>query len=247
MFVWRNILSAICWVCCCTSLYGQNLHAYEDKLNQHFYNNMEPIYGNEDDLPKNTLGYISIKNNTNYKLEKIKRKITPIIGYKWGGNIIHNGDSLLVRSVELGVGLIRGNINEWSSFGPLPMGWDWSYLTLPYLTLEYRWFKRYFEYQGGILENTKLNPFMLNIGVSAGRGGMLSFLPVPLSLNGMVGLSTDFNQIYFRGQVGWDWVGGSIGFMGYYSLSQKKNSLNYPHYLCFNLSFILVRDNKYFL
>jgi len=234
MFLWRNILSALCWVCCCTLLYGQNFYAYEDKINPHRFISTDTIYR------KNTL-------KANYNWTKIKRKITPIIGYKWGGNIIHNGDSLLVRSMELGVGLIKGNINEWSSFGPLPMGWDWSYLTLPYLTFEYRWFKRYFEHQGSILENTKLNPFMLNIGVSAGRGGMLSFLPVPFSLNGMVGLSSDFNQIYFRGQVGWDWVGGSIGFMGYYSLTQKATSLNYPHYLCFNVSFILIRDNKYLL
>ncbi len=233
MFLWRNILAVCCFLCC-TPLYGQNFYAYEDKISPHIFISTDTIYR------KNTI-------ETNYIWRKIKREITPIIGYKWGGNIIHNGDSLFVRSVELGVGLIKGNINEWSSFGPLPMGWDWSYLTLPYLTFEYRWFKRYFEYQGSILENTKLNPFMLNIGVSAGRGGMLSFLPVPFSLNGMVGLSSDFYQIYFRGQVGWDWVGGSIGFMGYYSLTQKVTSLNYPYYLCFNVNFILIRDNKYLL
>lgn len=233
---------ALCWVCYCTSLYGQNLYAYEDKLN--LYNNLETIYGNEDDLPKNTLGYI-IKNNTNYKLERIRSKITPIIGYKWGGNIIHNGDSLLVRSIELGIGLIKGNINEWISWGPIPMGWDWSYLTLPYVTFEYRWFKRYYEYQGSISENIKMNPFMLNIGVSGGKGGMLSFLPVPLSLNGMAGLSTDFNQLYLRGRIGWDLVGVSIGFTGYYSLTQRKTLLNYPHYLSFELSFTLIRDDIY--
>src|SRR5690554_1404346 len=173
----------------------------------------------------------------------ILRRITPIVGYKNGFDLVHNGDSANVHSIELGVGLIKGNINEWTSWGPLPLGWDWNYFTLPYITAEYRWLKKYHHYSGIPSSTIKMNPFMLNAGVSGGAGGLLIFLPVPISINGMAGLSTDFRQLYFRGRIGWDIMGFSLGAGIYHSLTKRADDFNNPHYAFFELSYTFLRDN----
>lgn len=191
-----------------------------------------PISKNDLVVPKRKLNY-----------RAILRRITPIVGYKNGFDLVHNGDSANVHSIELGLGLIKGNINEWTSWGPLPLGWDWNYFTLPYITAEYRWLKKYHHYSGIPSSTIKMNPFMLNAGVSGGAGGLLIFLPVPISINGMAGLSTDFRQLYFRGRIGWDIMGFSLGAGIYHSLTKRADDFNNPHYAFFELSYTFLRDN----
>lgn len=187
---------------------------------------------------KSDITYPKRKLNLN-----LNERITPMAAYKLGGDLVLNGDSAYAHSVEIGVGLIRGSINNWQSWGPLPLGWDWNYLTLPFVTVEYRWIKRYYEYPEPVSTNYKINPFMLNVGVSTGGGILLSLIPVPIGINGMAGLSTDFNQLYFRGRVGWDVFGFSLGTGIYYSLTQRTTNFNKPHYGYLELSYIFIRDN----
>lgn len=181
------------------------------------------------------------KRKINYNA--ILRRVTPLFAYKYGSGLVHNGDSADVHSIELGIGLIRGDINEWSSWGPLPMGWDWNYFTLPYLTAEYRWLKKFHHYSGTPSSTITMNPFMLNAGVSGGIGGLFILIPVPISINGMAGLSTDFQQLYFRGRIGWDLMGFSVGAGIYYSLTKRADDFNYPHYGFFELSYTFIREN----
>jgi hypothetical protein len=169
----------------------------------------------------------SLRNkNTNYVFEQIKESISPLLSYKTGGTIVAEGDSVFVRSLEFGFGLTNGFINEWISWGPLPMGFDWGYITLPYITAEYRWFNRYYQNIQTTNDPAKLKNFMLNLGVSGGRGGILTLLPVPFGINGSASISTDFSDLYVRGRIAWDIAWVSIGFGGIYNLTRKSTALN---------------------
>jgi hypothetical protein len=239
----RNILLAAC--CLLLNYTLLNAQEMEDVyIYTHHSTQLTNIGFIDPSIKKNNQHEIQ-KTRINYSWEKFKDQIAPIGGYKWGGNIIHNGDSIIIRSFELGVGFVKGEVNEWTSWGPIPMGWDWKQRTLPYLTCEYRWFKVHDTYQGIVNESKKLYPFMLNLGVSGARGGMLLLLPVPFAVEGMAGISTDFQDIYFRGKVGWNLVWFSMNLGGYWNLTQKATTLNYPHYMFVEFSVNIWRDNWY--
>lgn len=243
MAMFRRILYSFYLMFCCASLYGQNINIFKENSNPYLVSNLKSSDGIETNFYRNPVNH-NVRKKINIDWSSIEEKITPILGVKWGG-MINNGDSLLVGSIEIGAGLILGSIDELGYWGWIPTGWIWNYLTLPYVSFEYRWFNRYYEYQGNISENLTLSPIVMNVGVSGGTGFVLTFLPVPIGINGMAGLSTDFQQLFLRGRIGWDFIGGSIGFTSYYSLTRKATSVNRPHYTCLELSFTLIRDNGY--
>lgn len=179
--------------------------------------------------------YFSSSESSNKIFETIKEKISPILAYKTGGTIINNGDSIFIRSVELGCGLTFGDFNEWESWGILPMGYDWGYITLPLISAEYRWFNTIYD-NPSYAEPTKLKHFMLNLGVTGGRGFIVTLLPVPIGINGFAGISTDFQDLYIRGRIGWDVAWVSIGVGGYYNLTRKSSSTNNRNYVCAELT-----------
>ncbi len=177
--------------------------------------------------------------------ERVKQQISPMVGFKWGGTVINDGDSSNVFSVELGAGLTRGYINVWdTAFGGISSGSDWEQLTLPYLSLEYKLFNRYRINQPVVFDPQSIQPFMVNIGISGAKGGMVFLIPAPLALEGMAGLSTDFKDLYVRGRIGWNIVWFSVNVGGYYSLTQSKTRLNNPNYMFFEFSFNIWRSNK---
>lgn len=121
----------------------------------------------------NPINFSSRESSINI-FETIKEKVSPILAYKTGGTIVNNGDSIYIRSLELGCGLTFGSTNEWVSWGPLPMGFDWAYITLPVISAEYRWFSTIYD-NPSYAEPTKLKHFMLNLGVTGGRGFIVRF------------------------------------------------------------------------
>lgn len=157
-------------------------------------------------------------------------KILPIVSYKTGQNLLVNGDSLKGYSAELGFGFGHGNLEEW-----FWSAWTWDYFTLPYVSLEFRWFKEKKKHEGMVPENRKLNPIMLNVGVSGGGGLTLLFLP--LGISGNAGLSTDFSQLYARAGLGLNIVGLTIGSGIYYSLTKRSTPFNGAGYTYYEISY----------
>ena len=177
----------------------------------------------------------SSSESSNNIIETIKEKISPILAYKTGGTIVNNGDSIFIRSLELGCGLTFGDVNEWVSWGPLPMGYDWGYITLPVISAEYRWLSTIYD-NPDLTESTNLKHFMLHLGVTGGRGFIVTFLPVPIGINGFAGISTDFQDLYLRGRISWDVAWVSVGFGGYYNLTHKSSESNNRNYVSLELT-----------
>ena len=186
--------------------------------------------------------YFSSRESSINIFETIKEKISPILAYKTGGTIVNNGDSIYIRSLELGCGLTFGSTNEWVSWGPLPMGYDWGYITLPVISAEYRWFSTIYD-NPDLTEPTTLKHFMLHLGVTGGRGFIVTFLPVPIGINGLAAISTDFQDLYLRGRISWDVAWVSVGIGGYYNLTHKSSETNNRNYVSLEMTIHPWRDN----
>lgn len=144
---------AIVGIVLCFEFHSQTLNFNEKNFNNltiqknDFENNANVLEQSSSNKRFHSASLIKISPTlkSNYYIEMIKEKISPIVSYKTGGVIVNNADSIFVRSIELGAGLTTGTVNDWISWGPLPMGFDWGYYTLPYLTVEYRWFNRFYQ------------------------------------------------------------------------------------------------------
>lgn len=84
---------------------------------------------------------------------------------------------------------------------------------------------------------------MVNLGVSGGRGGILTLLPVPVGINGSASISSDFKDLYFRGRIGWDIAWVSIGIGGYFNFTKKSSANFNSNYSFLEIAIHPWRDN----
>ena len=172
----------------------------------------------------------------------IADRIAPIAGFSGSlSKSVYKGDSLWINSFELGAGLVDGYINRWGS-SDFPLGWDWEYVTLPYLSLSYRTFETFSQSDTSRFAADELPRFMLNTGVSSGAGLLFSLLPFPLGLNVMGGISTDFQDVYFRCRIALDACWISFGAGGYYNLTSKKTPTNNLSYGGLDITLMIWRE-----
>lgn len=150
--------------------------------------------------------------------------IAPIVSANILGVGLVGGDSIHVNSIEVGVALVHGNMEDVASWGMLPLLTTWQYASTPFVSMEYRWYQPYEKDSISAGEVRALPNVMLNVGINGGCGALLLILP--LGINGSAALSTDFRDLYFRWKVSWDAAIVSVG-MGQYVNMTRKATLAY--------------------
>ena len=179
-----------------------------------------------------------------YEWSDFWNELSPMVSYRFGGNIVHHGDPVRLRSLEFGLSLTDGHweASDWSP-GPVPFLAFWHSLVRPAITLEHRWFDRNYTYFGTEPETRKLNPWMLH--VSSGFGGGFYFLPfiVPLSFDISGGIGTDFQDLYLRGRFAYSVLWLSFGVSGNLNVTKRNSDLYKSNFWTLDLSLNLWRDS----
>ena len=100
-------------------------------------------------------------------------------------------------SIEAGFVFLKGDSESWDA-GGFPLGGQWNYWG-PYISGEYG-FQTKKTKEFGMDGEDLLYGGMLNVGVTGGVGAL--FLIIPISINGTIGYSTDFNNSAMKCSLG---------------------------------------------
>jgi hypothetical protein len=134
---------------------------------------------------------------------------------------------------EVGLAFVIGDCSTSGGNTFFGQDTDWFYVA-PFITGELR--KRQAVYNDSIIYFRNLyNRWMLNTGVTIGGGSSYNF---PIGINGTLGLSTDFDDLYVRTGVAIDLVQMSFGIGRYFNLTNNGPNPTQLSSLYFNFRFI---------
>ena len=146
--------------------------------------------------------------------------IAPIISYKSNFDLVNGNDSVNIHNIGISISLADGDLDI-TDWGGLPIITTWNYFSAPFIGLEYN--------VANTIGETQLykaidgaSALMLNLGVTGGIGG--SLLIFPLGINGTLGVSTDFKDLYTKYGIAFDMWGFSIGYSGFLNLTKNNDS-----------------------
>ena len=145
---------------------------------------------------------------------------SPMVFYKSTPYLFDGQDTTSIHTIGASISLTKGDFDmvDWNGF---PITTEWKYISIPFLGFEYN-----IANSQGKAELYKANDgapaLMLSLGVTAGYGG--SFIIFPIGINGTLGLSSDFKDLYAKYGLGYDMWGLSIGVTGFLNMTNKNDS-----------------------
>lgn len=144
----------------------------------------------------------------------------PIVSYKSTAFIFDGIDTVSIHTLSAAISLTDGEFDmvDWNG---VPITTTWEYISAPFLGLEYNLANSQGKAQL-FKANDGASALMLSLGVTGGYGG--SFLIIPLGINGTLGVSTDFRDLYAKYGLGYDMWGFTIGVSGFLNLTNNNES-----------------------
>ena len=147
------------------------------------------------------------------------RELAPRVAYKNYPSTVVGADTIMVHGAEAGISLVRGDRNNWDA-GFMWLGMDWMYNSYDF-SLEYRFVNGISrDYEESLSQDVP----QLWLHTSATFGAGFLALVFPLGGYATGGLSTDFNDLYLKGGLGFEIFRVSIG-SGYYVNLTKTGPL----------------------
>ena len=180
--------------------------------------------------------YSTDKNNEERKLFG-GRDFCPLISGRAVAGVDIMKDLAELYTVELGFAFVNGAMlydeADLGNYGTWISGYQWLYVASPVVTGEMHFLNRSY-LEPGVDHSLEVPQFMLNVGVTGGIGA--SFLMLPFGLTSGAYLSTDFNDVFARFQIGWDLVQSTVSIGAYRNITKNGP---FPNYL--NSRFIEIR------
>lgn len=133
-----------------------------------------------------------------------------------------NQQAYTLQTFEIGIAA-TGGYTDIENFMGIPIAGEWEYYGLPFISFDWK-YKSDMNYHNWS-RLTEAPRYMLNLGVTAGKG--LFFTILPAGLNASVAYSTDFKDSFMRFGLGYDVCHLSLNSGLYWNMTKRGPAPKY--------------------